>query len=448
MGRFLVNACHLKGNTRMKTLGVVTALVWLITPTSALGAEGGEPLDTQEMVAAAHAVEQYVLDLRRELHTHPETRWEESWTLQRVWDECYNMTRRRDEVFGPWHVVPDGESIRPKGGFVLNATFDPSFDRILFRADVDALPVTEATGLPFASTIPGKMHACGHDVHMAMLMGALKAIAEGRVKPTHNLRFVFQRAEENPGAEPRADSGGKVLVDEGVLDGITSVHGLHIWAASDGTPGVFYSRPGQFMANSDRWCITITAKGGHVMAPHHGVNALRVANAIMTALEGFPNRILGPNEAATLEPVICKSGTGTNIMPASAELWYGVRTLLAPTDRDLYFDRLESEVRAVALRFPAEVEFKRVYGHPALINDSTSVRTVGELLRANDQSVEERERILGGEDFAHYLYGAPGSFWMLGAYQEGSGDHHSPTFNPDERVFWQGVLYWLALASN
>jgi len=330
-----------------------------------------------------------------------------------------------------------------EGGIWTDFVTNPKYPWLLFRADVDGLPIEEKTGLLFASKNNGKMHACGHDIHSAMLLGAIRAIVSGQVVPCYNLRFVFQRAEENPITE----SGGLKLVNEGVLLNISRVFGLHIWAT--GETGVFYSRSGALLGNSDRMQITITTTGGHVAQPHNGVNALRVAQAIMNSLEGFYNRTLGPVEPATLEPTILNSGTASNVMPAAAVLWYGVRTMLESKNRDQYLDILEGQIQTIVTGFPgASVKINRILGHPALHNTAEDVEKVYTLLGSLGQKVQEHQPILGGEDFAHYLKNRPGAFFMLGANQPGCGDHHMPSFNPDEAVLWRGILFWLCLATQ
>lgn len=392
---------------------------------------------TDYLIEKAKMMGNYVVDVRRRIHKYPELRWQEERTMQLIVNEVDPMDNENIDICG--RVA--------SSGLWYDITIDPSFDRLLFRADIDAVPVNEATGLDFASQNDGVSHACGHDTHITMLLGALKAMTDQNIIPTHNLRFVFQRAEENPGTDPNPESGGHCLVREGILEDISEAYALHILATGKG--GIFYSRPGPFLGNSDRVKMTIASSGGHVATPHQGINALRIAKEIMNTLEGLPNRILGPFEPATLEPAILKSGSGSNIMPAQAELWYGVRTMLNANARDEYLKKIEKEVRAVVDKFPeAAINFDWILGHPVLINNPANFNKIAARLKQAGQNVEEHEPILGGEDFAYYLQGRPGSMWMLGASQENCGDHHQPIFNPDESVFWKGVLFWLLLATS
>lgn len=397
----------------------------------------------------AQGYQELVVSWRAMLHANPETRWEEDVTLGVIQKMITNSTVEPGIKI---EVLPGFT-----GGLVVDMTFDASFPRVIFRADVDALPVKESTGLKFASRVDGKMHACGHDVHSAMLLGGFFALAKGEAQPNRNIRFVWQRAEENPGTGPRPESGGEVLVKEGVLTDVSAAYGLHIWNNPEpkwGTPGVFYSRPGGFLGNSGRLQIKVSCSGGHAAKPYSGTNALRVTAAIQDRLNTFLARHLAPGEPGALEPVILLAGTATetknssNVMPASAELWYGVRTALHRNAHNSLMAEVEQEVRYVAAQFGADVGFNRILGHPALINTPASFEQVSSILRDAGEQVEVHGTILGGEDFAHYLYGVPGSFWMLGAYTPGTGDHHAPTFSPDESVFWKGVLFWLLLATS
>jgi len=396
-----------------------------------------------DVVSVAQSVQPYVVEVRRVLHQIPETRYETQGTREYIRKEVDKILFPVDHGLTAIH--------ESKGGIVVDVTIDQTLPRVAFRADFDALPVPDKTGLPFASKNEGKSHACGHDAHVAMLLGFLKCVAEGKVTPKHNLRLVFQDAEENPGVAPEPISGGEMLAKSNVLDGVQEIYGLHIWCnAKRGTPGVFFSRPGGFMGNSGRIKFVLKSSGGHVMEPSGGVNALRVVSAVMNRLDTFIARHLDPTtQPATLEPTIVESGKASNVMPGNATVWYGFRTA-EPREKHLaLMDEIEAEVKQVATSLGAElVECQKMGGHPALINDAKAYEKVVGLLQGAGQKFEIHPPVLGGEDFAHYLYQKPGCFTFLGVYQPGSGDHHQGNFNPDETVFWQGVLYWTLLATN
>jgi len=395
-----------------------------------------------DLIALARSAETFVLAARNTLHRIPELRWEERETLEYI-------QVAMDQARPPMVVARMSQSnvvVRVHGqytgGLVVDFDVNPNFDRILFRADVDGLPITEATGLPFMSQRPGKMHACGHDIHSAMLLGAFKLCCEHPELLRHNVRFVWQRAEENPITE----SGGARLVREGVCDGVSAAYGLHIHPMLEA--GVFASRPGPMLGNSDRMRVTVKCTGGHVAEPHHGSNAIDIGLDICTSLKGFALRNLGPTEPVSLVPAQFNSGTASNIRPSEATIWFAVRTMLDEDRRVRFHHELEAAVRTIVGTYPdASCEIEMVKGHPTLTNTPEEVSAMASLLRANDQPVETHDILLGGEDFAHYLNATRGCFTMLGAYQDGTGDFHTPNYNPDESVFWKGVLYWLALAT-
>jgi len=345
-----------------------------------------------------------------------------------------------------------GDTVVGKGGIYVDinpVSTEPSSTptpntRILLRADCDGLPVPEATGLPFTST-NGNSHACGHDMHMAMLLTAMRVFCAR--SPTFPLRCVFQRAEENPITK----SGGAVMCSEdNVLQNIMEVYGLHVWATLPANK--FYSRPAEILANSDRLRVSISCCGGHASNPSTTTNPIQVSANIISRLDGFDERTLPPQTVSALVPTILHSGTASNVIPNTAELWFGVRNFLPPSARSSFHEQLCQEVSNAASHFPLAdltVTPKIIPGHPATINSPTCVASLAANLRTHlapgDVSTTTPP-ILGGEDFSHYLQARPGAFFLLGAHTPTSGDHHSPAFNPDERVLWRGVLYWCAIA--
>ena len=387
-----------------------------------------------ELSELARETEPYVLKLREELHRIPELRFEEEQTLA--------VVRREVEARAASPGRSQDLKIREyQGGLVVDLTVNPAAERWLFRADIDGLPVPEQTGLPYASIHPGRMHACGHDAHTAMLLGAFSVLA-GRGMSTRNLRFVWQRAEENPVTE----SGGAMLVREGVCENVSRVYGLHVDA--NRPSGRFLSRPGTHMANSDRLHVQVRCQGGHVARPHHGSDAADIAVDVCAALRGFGLRTLGPQEAISLVPAIIRAGTASNVRPDTAELWFAVRNFLDAARRQAFEAALTREIEEVVRRYAdATVTVTPVRGHPSLVNAAMEVDRVRGLLQAVGLETGEDDIRFGGEDFAWYLRALPGCFWFLGAQGPGSADHHAPRFNPDPTVFWRGVQFWLVLAT-
>ncbi|HEY4479258.1 MAG TPA: M20/M25/M40 family metallo-hydrolase, partial [Candidatus Paceibacterota bacterium] len=191
------------------------------------------------LAVEAQAIAPYVIEIRHELHSIPETRYETPKTRA--------VIRRELGTFMPGVLIEES-----KGGIVANIGDIAGAPRLLFRADFDALPIAEKTGLAFISVNEGKSHACGHDCHTAMLLGLCNLIGRGWVTPKYNLRLVFQDAEENPGTNPEPISGGDRLVQDGVTKGVERAYAIHVWNHPTGKPGVFLSRPGGLLGNSGR----------------------------------------------------------------------------------------------------------------------------------------------------------------------------------------------------
>lgn len=387
----------------------------------------------------AKSVQEFVVAVRSYLHANPELRFEEQNTLQYIQDVIWTMITKSQGI--DWLGKPLA------GGLILDLVVNPDYDRIIFRADVDAVPVQEETGLSFSSNVPGVSHACGHDAHAAMLLGVIKLIAEGKVVPTHNIRFVFQRAEENPVTE----SGGAMLVREGVLEDISKAYALHIYTEGKAKAGQFQTRKGGFLSNSGRVKIEIECTGGHVAMPHNGSNASDIMADIIVGLRHFAITQLGPLEPVSFVPASVNAGelNASNVRPGKATLWYAFRHLLSSEKANETKKALNARIKAIVSAYPdATVTITHFDGHPALINDPETTQNTIDLLTAAGEDVFEIDPIFGGEDFAHYLKTVAGHHMMLGAWQAGSGGHHTKTFNPDESVFWKGVLYWLLLATS
>lgn len=382
---------------------------------------------------AASVVKNYTINVRRYLHEYPETRWQTERTRNYIFDQVKAMG------FNP---------VKVESGIIVDIDVPGATEKILFRADFDALPVCENTGLPFSSRFK-RSHACGHDCNAAMLLGFLKAISKGKALPKRRLRIFFQDAEENPGTDPRPESGGEVAVQEGICDGISKAYALHIWSHPGSTPGVFLSRPGAMLGNSGRIHFKVKCSGGHVGSPNTGVNALRVCNAIMNQLNTFGARHFSPIQPMTLEPSVLNAGEATNAMPSEAKMWYGFRTLLSRQEHKLMADKIVMEARSVAENMDAKITDEQViHGHPAMFNGPKIYADTREMLEKTNESCDEMDPLLGGEDFAYIANTVPSAMFALGAHTPGSGDHHSPTFNPDESVLWKGVFFWLLLATS
>lgn len=376
-----------------------------------------------------------VLNYRHAFHAIPELGWQEVKTLTLLESILHSIIKSS-------HM--DLEIVHKEGGIWIDYTIDPNLPRVLFRADIDGLPITEETGLPYSSQHKGVMHACGHDCHTAMLLTAFKAIAEGYVLPSTNIRFVWQRAEEF--ANQR--SGGEKLVQEGVCKGIDTVYALHISATEE--PGVFSSRPTTFLANSALFKFEIQCSGGHVMRPNLGSNAIDILSDILHSLKGFERLMFEPHEPIAFVPSVAKAGIATNIRPNTAEFCFAFRNFLRQEEKHRFLKAVKEKIERITGDYPTASlsSFEYFEGYPVLENNPNSYHFVRNLLKDAGLSTKVSNLVFAGEDFSYYLREVPGCFWSLGAKQGAGWDHHTPKFNPDERYLWQGVAFWLSLAQS
>lgn len=370
----------------------------------------------------------FLLRVRRHLHQFPELRWEEKKTIAFI--------RREIEKFNSDIRIKVREL---RGGLVIDFIYNISLPFILFRADVDAIPVQEETGLAFSSKTPNVSHSCAHDAHIAMLLTAMKIIAEGGVELTKNIRFVFQRAEENPITE----SGGSVLVNkENVCHFVEAAFGLHLFVRDGFETGKFYTYKKEAFANSRRIKIIVNAPGGHASSPNV-LDTIQIGIDIRSKVLELCKSL---EETGKLFPkcTIFKSGTGSNVIPSQAEMWFSFRNFLNHEELSNLLSSIDTEVKAIW----KDVSITHIAGHPALSNDPRLTVQVASIMEQSGMKPEFTSPIYAGEDFAHYAKVVPSTYMMLGAAGPKSGDHHSPTFNIEETVMPLGVKYWLLLATE
>jgi hippurate hydrolase len=306
------------------------------------------------------------------------------------------------------------------------------------RADMDALPILEETGLPFASEVDGKMHACGHDGHTSMLVGAAHALSGMRERMNGTVKFFFQPAEEGGG-------GGKVMVEEGVADDVASIFALHLWP---GLPfGKAATKAGPIMAAADAFEMTVRGAGGHGAMPHLTADAITMAAQIVTALQTVVSREVDPVEPAVLTVGEIGAGTAFNIIPETARLGGTVRTLNEDLRRRMP-ERIEHIARGVAQGMRGDAEIDYEFSYPVTMNDegaaNRALSVIGDLF-GEENKLELPNPSMGAEDFAFFLQKIPGAFIWLGVGQDVSGLHTS-TFGFDEEILPLGSALLTALA--
>lgn len=314
--------------------------------------------------------------------------------------------------------------------------------RIGLRADMDALHLMETSGVPHASRHPGMMHACGHDGHMAMLLGAARHLATTR-RFSGTLHVIFQPAEEGRG-------GGRRMVEEGLFRQFPcdQVFGLHNWP--EAPQGTITVHTGPVMAAADQFEITISGRGCHAAMPHHGIDPVVVAAQIITACQTLISRNTDPLDSAVLSITTVTSGTAFNIIPAQARLTGTVRSF-RPAVRAALEQRLRALVTGIATAFGAEAECVWRPGYPATINHphaAALARQVAVAVVGEEQVRDDSPPSMGAEDFAYMLEACPGAYVWLGQGREGGAMVHSPHYDFCDAILPVGVHYWATLVET
>jgi hippurate hydrolase len=364
-----------------------------------------------------------IVALRRDIHREPELGFDTGKTAEKVLSALEGLPL-------------DIQTGVAENGIV--ATLPGEGPTVGLRADMDALPIHEETGLPFASEVDGKMHACGHDGHTSMLVGAAHALCGMRERLNGTVKFFFQPAEEGGG-------GGRVMVEEGVADDVDSVFALHLWP---GLPfGTAATKAGPIMAAADSFEMTVRGRGGHGAFPHQTADAVAMAAQIVTALQTLVSREVDPVEPAVVTVGEIGAGSAFNIIPETARLGGTVRTL----DEDLRRrmpERIEQLARGIAQGMRGDAELAYNFSYPVTLNDGGAAQAalgvIGELF-GEENILELANPAMGGEDFAFFLEKIPGAFIWLGVGEDVSY-LHTPTFAFDEEILPQGSALLTALA--
>jgi amidohydrolase len=370
-----------------------------------------------------------VIGWRRHLHQNPELSFHEERTARFVHD-------RLSELEGL-------EISRPtKTSVVARLTGLHPGPVIAMRADMDALPITEMNEVDYVSRNPGVMHACGHDGHTSMLLGAATALTGLRERLHGEVRFIFQHAEELfPG-------GAQEMVDAGVMDGVDIVIGAHLWLPMPyGKVGV---KSGALMASPDVFRLIVRGAGGHAALPHETVDSIAVAAQVVTNLQHIVARNVDPLDNAVVSVTRFIAGTAENIIPGSAELTGTVRTFGAPW-RDRIQELMERIVRGVTEAHGATYELTFQRSYRPVVNDEKVTEFMRRVVvdALGPDVLVEAKASMGGEDFSAFQTRAPGSFFFIGARNEERGivhPHHHERFDIDERALESGVAIFITAA--
>ncbi|MEB6335946.1 M20 peptidase aminoacylase family protein [Serratia rhizosphaerae] len=363
-----------------------------------------------------------IVAYRRELHQHPELSNQEFATTERITRWLQQAGIRILPLALTTGVVAEiGSGDGPL---------------IALRGDIDALPIAELANVPFASRHHGVMHACGHDFHTAVMLGAAHLLKARESSLPGRVRIFFQPAEETC-------DGAQQLIDAGALDGVAAVFGLH--NAPELPTGTFATRAGPFYANVDRFQIRITGKGAHAAKPEQGIDTIVTASHIVNALQTLPSRSFSSLEAVVVSVTRIEGGNTWNVLPQTVELEGTVRTHNGDVRRQVP-DKIRRVIDGVAASLGAQAELCWHPGPPALINHPRWAAFSQTVAKECGYQVEEAELQMGGEDFAIYLHHVPGVFVSIGSASE-FGLHH-PRFTPDEQAIFPASQYFERLAER
>lgn len=367
---------------------------------------------------------------RRDLHMHPELMFDVHRTAGSVAEKL--------KAFGCDEVVTGIGRTGVVG--VIRGRKGASAKTIGLRADMDALPIEEATDLPYKSTVPGKMHACGHDGHTAMLLGAARYLADTR-NFDGTAVVIFQPAEEGGG-------GGREMVDDGMMDrfGVSEVYGMHNYP---GMPvGSFGIRAGAMMAAADSLTIDIEGMGTHAARPHLGVDTVLVGAQIINALQSVVSRNVDPLKSAVVSICMFRAGNADNVVPQTVQL-RGTARSLANDVRELLERRLPTLVENTAAAYGAKARLSYRRGYPVLVNHEQQTdfaATVAQQVAGEDKVDTSLPPMMGAEDFSFMLNARPGAFIWVG--NGASAGLHHPAYNFNDEVIPYGTSYWVKLVET
>ncbi len=360
-----------------------------------------------------------LIEWRRDFHRHPEIAFHEQRTSTTIREFLQKL----------------GIPVIPCAGTGLKAIIEglPGGRTVALRADMDALPLKEEGDKEYISKNPEAAHACGHDGHMAIIMAAAKVLSQRKNKFKGKVVFLFQPAEELP------PGGAKSMVEEGALDGVDAVFGLHFWQPlPTGSIGLV---KGPMMAQADNFSIVVRGKGGHGSAPHLAVDPILVASHIVVNAQSVVSRSIDPLKPAVVSFGMVRGGTAYNIIPGEVSLIGTVRSFESSV-QSLAERRLKEIAEETCQAFGALAEFKYEKGYPPLVNHSAMVDFVIDVARKTlgEGCVKPIDPIMGGEDFAYYLQKVPGAFLFFGMGDRMKFPHHHPGFDLDEAALPKAAL--------
>jgi amidohydrolase len=372
-------------------------------------------------------IKELIVQTRRDLHLIPETAYTEKKTADYVTRHLKTLGLDVQTGIAQYGVVGVMDTGMPG-------------KTLLIRSDMDALPITEETGLEFASTHAGAMHACGHDGHMSMVLGAATILSNIKDHLKGTIKFIFQPAEEGPG-------GAKPMIEQGIMENpaVDYAIGCHLWPdIAEGTIGV---KAGPLMAAMDRFDLRIIGRGGHGAMPHLCVDALEVGTQVVNALQRIASRQMHPLQPSVVTVGSFHAGSAFNVIAGEAELCGTTRTF----DRDIWNTwpkRLDKIIGGVCQSMGAGYELNYTQGYPPLLNDADMARVVATCAAkvVGRENVIEPASTMGGEDMAFYLEKSKGCFFFLGVGRESGAPIHTSRFDFNEDVLLLGIETYCQVA--
>jgi amidohydrolase len=386
--------------------------------------------------------EEEIIQFRRDFHANPETGFD----LERTSGKVANYLRS-------WGIeVETGIAKSGVVGIIIGAQEGKT---VALRADMDALPITEENDIPYKSTVPGKMHACGHDGHTAMLLGAAKVLSQHKEDIHGNIKLLFQPAEEGPGVSDFSNigssptCGAKPMIEEGALKDVGAIFGMHL--TTNHPIGTVNFNDGPAMASTDVFEIRLTGKGGHAGLPHKAIDAIAMGTKVVTEIQYMVSRQMNPLEPVIVSVGVMNGGSASNVIAENCYISGTIRTYSQSVRKEIA-ERLKNIVKNVVAISGGDYSVNIVPGLPPLINDKKML----EFAIKSSEKVVGKEKVcmldnpsMGGEDFAYYLQEIPGAFMLLGAGNEEKGlvnSAHHPKFNFDEDALIVGTKLFIQLA--
>ena len=370
-----------------------------------------------------------IYTIRRHFHRYPELSFKEFNTAETISQHLNNLGISHKKGVG-------------KTGIVGEINFGPG-PTIALRADMDALPIQEENNLDYKSLNDGVMHACGHDGHMAILLGAANALSKNSKLKKGTVRFIFQPAEEGLG-------GAKYMIEDGCLDKVDEIYGLHLWNYQlYGEVGI---KDGPVMASADLFDIEVSGKGGHGATPQGTIDAIVVASNLVTMLQTIVSRNTNPLESTVLSIGKIKGGHNFNIISDKVHM-SGTTRAYTEENRKMIKQRMKEVIEGVSKSFGADIKLNYKDGYPPTVNHSSQVEKVLEAASSVVTSGAKNPYLsMGGEDFSYYLQNKPGCFFFVGSAPNEneilSTPHHCSHFNIDERALLIGASVYVNLIEN